>query len=200
MTNQATTSLKERLVVLALTLAISVMLFTLVKDRMLHPSLTVQLHPNELQFKADQNIITNDQDEISALMQFVGNHPHDVKMILLLAQKLMQAEQLEPALNFAKRAQLEDPQNFDALYLTGMILHRTGQYTSAAETLTKALALKDDPSLRYSLGVLYCYFLKDKAAGIRHLQKGLALPNISSDLKQTLEQELQKQLGSNSQN
>lgn len=190
-------SLKTKLVILSLALSCLVMVLALLKTRLLNPSLTVQLSGQEMHFNASDETVTQDMDEISALMQAVGRKPHDIQIILKLSESLLKKNQLEPAANFAKRAHLENPKAFEPLYLLGIILHRQGQYQEAKSKLVEALSLKDDAACRYSLAILYCYYLRQKDLGIAQLKAALKAPNLKDDLKQTLELELKKQTESN---
>ena len=93
---------------------------------------------------------------------------------------------------FAQRAITLDAGNSKPLYLLGVIMHNQGRNKEAAEALEKVLAIKDEASVRYSLGVLYLYFLENPAKGIEHLTAGLQDPKASDELKAAITQELEK--------
>ena len=188
-----TQSITDRIILICLILALTVMLGALLKNRLTSPSLTVTLNAREMHFEAKQETIPQGMDEISALMQSVAQNPNDLKLILQLAETLMRAEQWEPALNFAKRAQSVDPKAFEPVYMQGIILHRQGRYAEAASKLEEALNIRDDANCRYSLGILYCYFLNAKDIGQRHLIAALEIPDITLELKATIEKELNRQ-------
>ncbi|MBQ7738773.1 MAG: hypothetical protein IJT59_03860 [Desulfovibrionaceae bacterium] len=188
-----TPSLTARFILIFLILALTLMVGVLLKTRLTSPSLTIKLNAHEMHFAANQETIPQDMDEISALMQSVAKNPNDVKLVLKLAETLMQAEQWEPALNFAKRAQNIDPKAFEPVYLQGIILHRQGRYSEAATTLEGALNIRDDAACRYSLGILYSYFLNAPDIGERHLKAALLIPSITPNLKATIENELNRQ-------
>ena len=59
-------------------------------------------------------------------------------------------------------------------------------------TLEKVVALRDDATVRYSLGVLYSYFLQQKDKGRAHWEAGLKDPKISPEMRQAIEEELKK--------
>ena len=46
--------------------------------------------------------------------------------------------------------------------------------------------------MRYSLGVLYIYFLEDPKRGVEHLRAGLNDATASAELKAAIQQELEK--------
>ena len=54
------------------------------------------------------------------------------------------------------------------------------------------IVLRDDATVRYSLGVLYSYFLQQKDKGRAHWEAGLKDPKISPEMRQAIEDELKK--------
>lgn len=190
--NERHHSPKNRLLILLLAALLILMLFVLLKDRLLHPSLTVVNTPREMHFQASSETITRDMDEIEALMQKVKANPEDNALCLELCDALMRAERWDAAESFAQRVVQRDSQNFQAHFLLGVILHQQHKDEQASQALEKAVAIRDDASARYSLGILYLYFLKQSDMGIRHLQAALKLPNLSKDLKAAIEEELEK--------
>ena len=78
------------------------------------------------------------------------------------------------------------------LDMLGVILHNQGKPQEAAATLEKVVALRDDATVRYSLGVLYSYFLQQKDKGRAHWEAGLKDPKISPEMRQAIEEELKK--------
>ena len=192
MTEQRT-SLKQRLLILFLAVLLIVMLFVMLKERLLHPALTVKNAPQEMHFQASSETITRDMDEIGALMQMVKANPKDSALILKLCDALMHAERWDAAESFARRVLDNDPNNFQAHFLLGVILHQRQNYQEAQEMLQKALAIHDDPAARYSLGILCLYFLQQQEQGLLHLKAALKLPDLTPELKASIEEELRKQ-------
>ena len=76
--------------------------------------------------------------------------------------------------------------------MLGVILHNQGKPQEAAATLEKVVVLRDDATVRYSLGVLYSYFLQQKDKGRAHWEAGLKDPKISPEMRQAIEEELKK--------
>ena len=62
----------------------------------------------------------------------------------------------------------------------------------AAASLEKVVAAKEDPSVRYSLGILYAYYLEQPDKGLEQLQKALDNPNTPADLKKAVSEEVTK--------
>ena len=104
----------------------------------------------------------------------------------------MTAQNWDAAETFAQRAVTMDVSNPKPLYLLGVIQHSQGRHKDAAETLEKVLSIRDEASVRYSLGVLYIYFLNDAKHGVEHLRAGLNDPGASEELKTAIKQELDK--------
>lgn len=84
-----------------------------------------------------------------------------------------------------------DVGNSKPLYLLGVIQHNQGRHKEAAEALERVVKIKDEASVRYSLGVLYIYFLEDTKRGAEHLRAGLNDPTASEELKAAIQQELE---------
>ncbi|MBO4335950.1 MAG: tetratricopeptide repeat protein [Desulfovibrio sp.] len=191
MTEQQT-SLKQRLLILFLAVLLMLMLFVMLKERLLHPSLTVKNAPQEMHFQASSETITRDMDEVGALMQMVKANPQDSALILKLCDALMRAERWDAAESFARRVTDHDANNFQAHFLLGVILHQRQNYQQAQEMLSKALAIHDDPAARYSLGILCLYYLQQQEQGLMHLKAALKLPDLTPDLQANIEEELRK--------
>ncbi|MCR5814904.1 MAG: tetratricopeptide repeat protein [Desulfovibrio sp.] len=183
---------KHRLLILFLAALLVLMLCVMLKKSLLHPSLTVQNAPHEMHFQASSETITRDMDEIGALMQMVKANPNDSSLTLKLCDALMRAERWDAAENFARRVTDLDPHSFQAHFLLGVILHQLNKNQEARDMLEKALTIHDDPAARYSLGILYLYFLQQTDKGLAHLQAALKLPDLTPELKATIEEEIQK--------
>ncbi|MDO5483565.1 MAG: hypothetical protein Q4F27_01525, partial [Desulfovibrionaceae bacterium] len=54
------------------------------------------------------------------------------------------------------------------------------------------LALQDDPSVRYSLGMLYLHYLQEPQRGIKNLSEALHAPTASEELKADIRRELEQ--------
>ncbi len=70
--------------------------------------------------------------------------------------------------------------------------HNRGRHAEAAASLERVLSMKDEASVRYSLGVLYLYYLNEPIRGIAHLTAGLHDENAPEDLKESIRRELEK--------
>lgn len=171
---------------LALLAGLLVMLGTAVWQRIRQPELVQQVAHTPAQ---------HSQEEVSAvgrLMEQVSRDPTDMGSLLSLVNALVKMENWEAAENFARRAIALDARDPRPLHLLGVIQHNTGRHADAAQTLEAVIALKDDASVRYSLGVLYIYYLNDKERGLAQLRVGLGLPDVSDSLKKHLQSELNK--------
>lgn len=125
-------------------------------------------------------------------MQQAAQDPDNVGVLVQLIEALMAPAQLGRRRDLRPRAVTLDVSNPRPLYLLGLVEHNQGRHKQAAEILEKVLLLKDDASVRYSLGVLYIYYLKDVPRGVEHLSAGLHDPEAGEDLKRGLRDELEK--------
>lgn len=176
----------SRALVLLLALAFTVMLAVSLMERFQNPQLTVHVQHDQPP-TADA-----DGHDIGSLMQQAAQDPGNLNVLLHLVEALIGAQNWQAAETFAQRAVTMDVNNPRPLYLLGIVKHNMGQHKEAAEALEKVLALRDDASVRYSLGVLYIYFLKDVPRGVEHLSAGLHDPKASEELKRGLRDELEK--------
>lgn len=134
----------------------------------------------------------DDMATVGRLMEEVSRNPENMDALLSLINSLMTLENWEAAENFARRGTQLAPEDPRPLHLLGVILHNTNRNAEAAQALEAVLKLHDDPSVRYSLGVLYIHYLEDSPRGVEHLRAGLALPNDNESLKQHIQAELDK--------
>ena len=185
---------KERLILYAICASLCVMVFLLLKARLTNPSLTIQASSQEQIFSANTQTSSQGMGELGSLMQAISQNPKDPKVLKNLVEAFMQAEQWDAAENFARRLLAEDEKSFHARMYLGIILHAQKKDPEAAQFLEDAIIHKDDGAARYSLAVLYCYFLNEKEKGIAHLRAGLKDSTLSPELKKALEDELKKQL------
>ncbi|MBO4368891.1 MAG: hypothetical protein J5803_02145, partial [Desulfovibrio sp.] len=183
----------KKIILLCIALFLALILFFLVKNRLMHPELTIETTPQSVHFQANNEVISKDMDEVAALMQMLKANPNDTSILLSLTDALMKLERWDAAEQFVRRALALEPENFTPNYLLGIILHQKNKPEEAALALEKALTIHDDAAARYSLGILYLYFIKDQNKGIDQLKKGLAIPDSNQELKAAITEELQKQ-------
>lgn len=176
-----------RALILLLALGLTAMLAVSLIHRFTNPHLTVQrpAAPTGTGSAAQQ-------DRIGTLMQQAARDPDNVQTLIRLIEALIARQNWEAAATFARRAVTLDVNNPRPLYLLGLAEHNQGRHREAAELLEKVLLLKDEASVRYSLGVLYIYYLNNVPRGVEHLSAGLHDPDAGEDLKRGLREELEK--------
>lgn len=130
--------------------------------------------------------------DVAKLMEHLRDNPNDVEALMHLSEHLINDQNWAAAETFIRRAVVADPANTQPMYLLGVVQHNLGQHKEAAESLERVLRMKDEASVRYSLGVLYIYYLDDGANGVKHLSAGLNDPKASESLKKSLREELEK--------
>ena len=183
----------QRILVLCLAFAFMGMTAASLRQRILQPELVV---PSQIPQGSAQGNAGEDEARKSAmqgigeLMQKLKHDPNDVSAMIQLAERFVQEKNWAPAENFARRAVVAAPGNPQPLYLLGVILHNQGNHAEAATCLERVVSLHDEPSVRYSLGVLYARYLQDPARGGQHLRAALAQPGLPDGLAETIRAEL----------
>ncbi len=114
---------------------------------------------------------------IMGLMQKMKENPNDVETLLALAQTFAEQGDMEGAKDMIQRAAVAAPADYRPPYLMGVVLGGQGKWQEAAEQLERSVALKDDASARYSLGVIWRYHLKDEAKARPHFDTAARLSN-----------------------
>ena len=189
MTDSPKRTTSSRALIIVLALGLVIMLAASLKERFEKPSLTEQRRPGPAAQAGGQD---DDAQQIGKLMRQVAENPNDSTAMIHLVEHLVSAQNWDAAETFAQRAVTLDTGNSKPLYLLGVIMHNQGRNKEAAEALEKVLAIKDEASVRYSLGVLYIYFLENPAKGVEHLSAGLNDPKAAEELKKAMVQELEK--------
>lgn len=136
-----------------------------------------------------------EMDAVGPLMREVAKNPRDSRALARLIESLMALGQWQSAENFAEKAvALEggDNEDYRASYLLAIIHHNQGRHEQAAEILEKILAKKENPSARYSLGILYNHFLGQPLKGREQLNRGLESGLGSESLRRAMRDELAK--------
>ncbi|MBQ4076546.1 MAG: tetratricopeptide repeat protein [Mailhella sp.] len=127
---------------------------------------------------------------IMGLMQKMKENPNDVETLLALAQTFAEQGDTEGAKDMIQRATVAAPSDHRPPYLMGVVLGGQGKWQEAAEQLERSVALKDDASARYSLGVIWRYHLKDDAKARPHFEAAARLngdPSLASMIKAELD-------------
>ena len=163
---------------------------TAVGYRVLHPDLLTPLPPPGEHVTSRSPAGMN--EDIAALMQQLQANPNHAQTLLSLAEHFLRLNDWTSAERFARRALSAIPDDIQSHYLLSRALHGMGRNEEAAASLERALQLKEAPALRYSLGILYAYYLNNKQKALSHVRQGLASPALSARLKADLQEELAK--------
>ena len=111
------------------------------------------------------------QQGVMALMQKLQKNPTDLEALVGLTEHFMHTQDWQRAETFALRAVVAAPNETQPLYMLGIIQHSQNRNAEAAASLEKVVAAREDPSVRYSLGILYAYYLEQPDKGLEQLQK-----------------------------
>ena len=189
MTDTNKCGFSTRILIILLAAALTIMLFASLKARIQNPHLTVAARPQQGMAGGEAG---EDAQTVGKLMRQVAENPQDIGALIHLIEHLVSAQNWDAAETFAQRAVTLDVGNSKPLYLLGVIQHNQGRHKEAAEALERVVKIKDEASVRYSLGVLYIYFLEDPKRGVEHLRAGLNDATASAELKAAIQQELEK--------
>lgn len=148
-------------------------------------------HPSLLIHRPIPAAPRSESDGVALLMKRVQKNPQDAEALCALAQHFNHLGEWERAEMFAVRAVLAAPDQADPLYWLGLVQHSQGRHAEAAASLEKALELRSDPAVRYSLGILYRDYLNDLPKGAALLQQVRSDPAASADLRQHAAEALQ---------
>ncbi len=130
--------------------------------------------------------------EVGNLMQAVKDNPDDVPTLINLTMHLMETQEWQAAETFVHRAIEFAPENAQAHYLHGIILYNSQRHDEAVKAFEQVVAIAEDASARYSLGILQVYHFENIAKGIEEFERGLRDPNASEELKKAITAELEK--------
>ena len=179
----------HRILLLFLACAFAGMAAVSLWQRVVQPDLIIPSNTQQRSAGRDETPVDN-MNEIGQLMQKVQQNPGDVAAILHLAEHFVEDKNWAAAENFLRKAVVAAPSNPQPLYLLGVVLHNRGGHAEAAACLERVVSLRDEPSVRYSLGVLYVHHLQDPARGDQHLRVALAQPGLPDDLAKLIRAEL----------
>ncbi len=132
------------------------------------------------------------QNRIASLMAEASRAPGNVDAMLELAQEFMSQGQPDAAASFLDKAMLADVANPMPPYLLGYLRHQQGREQEACELMERSLAIKDQASVRASLGMLYRYYARDNARAEANWKRALELPDLDEGQKKSVEAELAK--------
>ena len=179
----------QRILLLCLAFAFAGMAAVSLWQRFMQPVLVVPADTRQMRAGRDEAPAGN-VSEIGQLMQQIRQNPGDVAAMLHLAEHFVEDKNWAAAENFLRKAVVTAPGNPQPLYLLGVVLHNQGEHAEAAACLERVVNLRDEPSVRYSLGVLYVHYLQDPERGGQHLRAALAQPGLPDDLVGLIRAEL----------
>lgn len=179
----------RRLILLFMGAGLLLMLCASLAQRITNPHLVVEA-PSPRGMGAGQAGGGMNPD-VGALMKRVSENPQDYNALIHLSEHLVEDKQWAAAETFVRRAVALAPGEAQPSYLLGVVLHSQGKHAEAAETLERVLRIKDEASVRYSLGVLYIHYLNNTPKGVEHLSAGLRDPKAPEALKAGIRKELE---------
>ena len=132
-----------------------------------------------------------DAARMGEFMARLQSNPHDVDLLLEIAQVFIRAKEWPQAESFLRRASIAAPTDARPPHFLGVAQASQQQYTEAAGSFEQALTLDANPSTQFNLAVLYRYYLDkpDKAKAL--LEAASKSANAPDALKAKAAQELQ---------
>jgi len=180
---------RQRMLLLFLAFAFAGMTVVSLWQRLMKPDLVVPSHSRQASAGREETP-AGVMSDIGRLMQQIQRNPGDVPAMLHLAEHFAAEKNWAAAESFLRKAVVADPGNPQPLYLLGEALHNRGEHAEAAACLERVVSLRDEPSVRYSLGVLYAQYLQDPARSGEHLRAALAQPGLPDSLARLIRAEL----------
>lgn len=181
----------SRVLIILLGICFLAMLGVSLQHRFTHPGLTANSVASSMPMQKDDETM----NAIGSLMREVAENPGNKSGIIHLVEHLISAGQWQTAETFVQKALALDPADSPdprTLYLLAIIHHNMGRNEQAAELLEKVLEKDENPSARYSLGILYAHFLKKPAEAALQFRKGLDSGKANPALQQAMAEELKK--------
>lgn len=184
-------NVRGRFFAIAMAIFFAAMLCASVWQRFTKPGLVIHRFAQQ----RSESAPAGDMDIVGSLMRTVSKNPRDLQATLKLVETLMAMGQWDVAENFAQKALAlgaDNPRETRPLYLLALIHHNRKEHAHAAELLEKVLKKDENPSARYSLGILYIHYLDNPEKGAKELRAGIASGKASPALKSAMEDELAK--------
>lgn len=97
--------------------------------------------------------------DISALMRTMKDNPENLDAMLELGRIFAEKGDAEAAIEMLRRAEAAAPSDPRPAHLAGVQHAALGRWKEAADCLRRSIAVKDDASARFSLGVICRYHL-----------------------------------------
>ena len=141
----------------------------------------------------ETSAIAPDQADTIVAMQKLRANPNDVGTLLELADLFMRRGDPKNAQEFINRALVAAPGDARPSYYQALLDAGQGRFAEAAEAMARSLRLQDNPSVRYSLAVVYRYHLHDEARAREQLEAALRHPALSEELRGLIEQEMARE-------
>ncbi len=185
-------SIQKKITLACMGLGIVIMLGASFIKRIEDPDLVRQTRGSAPSQAAQESGSMPMNPDVGKLMQELQSNPNDIPTIIHLTEHLIEGKEWTAAENFIHRALELEPKNAQGHYLHGIILYNTGKHDEAASAFEQVVAIGEDASARYSLGILQIYHFKNIDKGIAELERGLNNPEAHDELKNVIRAELEK--------
>ncbi len=157
-----------------------------------NPSLIQHTEFNAQPRRQDTSLQGPVSDNVTNFIKRLEESPSDTGALMAMAQHFLHTGELDKAETFALRAVLSAPDDPVTLYTLGLIQHNAGRHGEAAVSLEKSLAIRFDPFVGYSLGILYAWYMDAPDKGISQLRAVLDSGQCPAELENTVRNDIQK--------
>ena len=180
----------KRLVVLTVTVGLVAMtLFSYVYRTGVMPLTTAQptTQSNKVGLNADQS------NKALKFMEILKNNPENTEALAGLGDLFLQAKIWDKSASFWKRYLTLKPKDEEAIYHYAIALLNMDKINDSADQFKRLVQVNPENFHGYYyLGMLYVYYLDDKARGKAYLEKVLAMNPDHPELLKSIRNELQK--------
>ncbi|MFO7716995.1 MAG: tetratricopeptide repeat protein [Thermodesulfobacteriota bacterium] len=176
----------NKMVLVALIVALAAILIASVVFRTAHPDLVVQTDHQHSEQDA--------MGDVSALMEQLRENPEDVNILSRLAISFSQMEAWERAASFWQRVLDQEPNNMRALQGMAMASFRMQDFETAVTYLQKALEQEPDSfRTHYNLAIVYKHFLEKPEKARSHFETVANSEEAPTELQEQARAELEQE-------
>lgn len=186
------TDVRRKLVLLLMGIFFLTVACVSVASRLISPGLTVSSFGRMQATEVISEKQSGGMGTLGELMRRASDNPDDIDALIKIAEIFARSGDFSNAESFARRAHSIDEKNAQALYLLGVINHNLGHHEEAARLIEDALRIDDTAASRYSLAILYIYYLNEPQKGLSNLKAGLSIAGIPDNMREHMQKEIYK--------
>lgn len=129
--------------------------------------------------------------EVSELMGKLKDNPNDAETLTAIGSTFLSAKDWNRAEFFLGRAVLSRPAHIKSRYMLGIAQYRLGKLPEAVKSFEELLAIEEDPSTLYNLGIIYKYQANNQQRAQELFNKLIASDTADPDVVEKARKELE---------